>query len=286
MKDKLQLIIAMCIYGTIGVFVRYIPLPSSIIACCRAMIGTIFVGLVFIVGKRKPDFQVIRKKAFPLVLSGIFLGANWIFLFESYRYTTVAIGTLCNYMAPIFIVIASAILFKEKINLKKCICILTAMLGMVFVSGIMEGGIPEGNQLKGVLLGLISAVLYAIIVLINKKIKEIDGYDKTIIQLCVSAIAIIPYICLTENVKEIRLDSFGILMLVFVGIVHTGIAYVLYFGSIKNLSAQTIAILSYLDPVIAIILSVLILREPLGVYGLIGAILILGSTFISERNNK
>ncbi len=284
MKEKVQLILAMCIYGTIGVFVRYIPLPSSIIAFARAVIGSLFVVLVFLFSKRKPDFKIIKKNGLPLLVSGICLGANWILLFESYRYTTVAIGTLCNYMAPIFIVIASSVFLGEKLNLKKCICILAAMLGMVFVSGIIEGGVPKGNQLIGVLFGLASAVLYAIIVLLNKKFKDVDGFDRTIVQLGVSAIAILPYILMTENLGSIQMDSFAIFMILFVGVVHTGIAYVLYFGSIKNLPAQTIAILSYLDPVIAIILSMLILKEPLGVFGAIGAILILGSTFVSERN--
>ena len=113
---------------------------------------------------------------------------------------------------------------------------------------------------------------------------EVEAFDRTLFQLGISAIAVFPYILITEDIGAIHLETFGLIMLLFVGIVHTGVAYMLYFNSIKNLPAQTIAILSYLDPVIAIILSVVILRETLGIYGLIGAILILGSTFISEKS--
>ena len=202
--------------------------------------------------------------------------------YESYNYTTVAVSTLCYYMQPTFVIIASAFIFKERITLRKAICVILALVGMVFVSGIVESGIPTVSELKGVLFGLGAAVIYTSIILVNQKLGGIDAYTKTVIQLFSAAVTILPYILLTEDVSELTLDARGALLLGIVAVVHTGIAYFLYFGSMGNLKAQTIAIMSYIDPVTAIILSALFLREPITPAAIIGALLILGAAFVSE----
>ena len=218
-------------------------------------------------------------------MSGAFIGFNWILLFEAYEYTTVAIATLCYYMAPILVIIASFFIFKENITKKKAICIAFAIIGMILVSGVFDGN--QGNiQLKGIVLGLGAAVLYASVILINKTIKNINAYDKTIIQLFVAAIVLIPYILITEDVFSIQLDSISIVLLILVGIVHTGVAYTIYFGTMKDLEAQTIALYSYIDPCVAIFLSAFVLKEELSLLGIVGAIIVLGSTLISELEEE
>ena len=287
-KAKLELIASMFIFGTIGIFVRHIPLPSSMIALVRGFVGAFFVLLFVYLKKSKLDKAAIKKNFIMLALSGAFIGINWILLFESYNDTTVATATLCYYMQPIFVILASPFLLKEKLTVKKAVCVAVALLGMVFVSGVLESGIPALSEAKGILYGLGAACFYATVVLMNKKITDINAYDKTIMQLGMGAMVLSPYVMLTQNFGEAATSMTPSLwvLLLFVGLVHTGVAYALYFDAMKDLKAQTIAIFSYIDPIVAILLSALLLKENMGLYGVVGAILVLGSTFISELPEK
>ena len=279
---RLSIIIAMLIFGTIGIFVRHVPLPSSVIALVRGVVGTLFLLGFSRLRKTPLDGAAIRKDLGLLVLSGVFIGFNWILLFEAYRYTTVATATLCYYLAPVFVILVSPILFREKLTLWKGICVAVALTGMVFVSGVTQTGISGSGEIVGILFGLGAAVLYASVVLMNKKLTAVPGFERTIVQLGAAAISLLPYVLVTEWGNAMDLSGPVIPLLLVLGIVHTGIAYVLYFGGIKELPAQTSALLSYIDPVSAILLSAVFLREELTFSGLIGAVLVLGSTLLSE----
>ena len=283
---RAKVILSMFIYGTIGVFVRYIPLPSSLIAMVRGLLGAPFLLLVMLAQKKRLSGPAIRRNLPLLCVLGVLLGVNWILLFESYRFTTVATATLCYYTAPIFIVAASPFLLRERMTLRKLLCVFTALAGMVFVSGAAEKGIPSLSEIRGVLLALGAAVLYAAIVMLNKKLKDISAFDRTIMQLAISALVLLPYNLLSGSFQGISLSAFSALMLLVVGVVHTGFAYYLYFGSMEDLKSQTLAILSYIDPVVAVLLSALILGEKLGLFGLTGAVLILGAAIVSELPEK
>lgn len=282
MQAKLALVMSMVIFGTIGIFRKYIPLPSGVIAMARGVIGMIFLLLVVCLKGVRPSFQAIRANLCVLVLSGAALGFNWILLFEAYQYTTVATATLCYYMAPIFVILVSPFLFQEKLTGKKTACVAVALMGMVFISGVYRTGFHGIAELRGILLGLGAAVLYASVILLNKRIKDISAYDKTIMQLGIAAIVLLPYTILSESVYELRVTPLMAVMLLVVGIVHTGVAYTLYFGSMKHLKAQTVALYSYIDPIVAIALSALFLQEQMGVMEIIGACMVLGATMISE----
>ena len=284
-RSKIQLLSAMGIFGTIGIFVRYIPLSSATIALSRGVMGILFLSaILFITGKRL-DLAAIKKNLWILCVSGAAMGFNWIALFESYKHTTVATATVCYYLAPLFLLLASPLL-GEKLTQKKLICIGVALLGMVFVSGILDGPAPSFTEMKGVLLGITAAILYATVMFLNKKLSPIGAYDKTILQLAASAVVILPYLLLTQGFALPALSGIQWVLLAVVGIVHTGIAYALYFGSMKDLSAETVALFSYLDPVIAILLSALLLREPMTLTGILGTMLILGSALYSEFPTK
>jgi RarD protein len=234
--------------------------------------------------KKEPfSFKKLGKKAAVLFLSGAAMGLNWVLLFEAYNHTTVATATLCYYMAPVFVILASPFIFGEKLGAKKVLCVLFAVLGMFFVSGVFESGFGGAAELKGVLFGISAAVLYATVVILNKKTAEVPSFEKTLVQLGSAAITILPYILLTEDFSEIEAKPLSLALLLTAGIVHTGIAYALYFGSIGKLPAQTTAIFSYIDPVSALFISVLFLHEPMGAAGLVGAVLILGAAFAAER---
>ena len=276
----------MTIFGTIGIIVRYTPIPSSVIAMIRGFMGMLFLVAVMLIGRSGISFETVKKKALPLFISGGFIGINWILLFESYRYTTVATATLCYYMAPILVILVSPLLLKERLTAKKLICVVAALLGMVFVSGILQSEGFSLSEIKGVLLGLGAALFYASVVLINKKLTDVPTYEKTAIQLGSAAVVILPYTLITENFSEMTFTPLAIILICVLGILHTGIAYALYFDAISKLPAQTAAIFSYIDPIVAIALSALLLKEPLTMHSVIGAILILGATFISELPDR
>ncbi|MBE6893490.1 MAG: DMT family transporter [Ruminococcaceae bacterium] len=281
-----SLVSSMVIFGTIGILRRYIPLSSGIIAFSRGLIGFIFLsGLLFVL-KKPFSFKKVGKKAVLLFVSGALMGFNWILLFEAYNYTSVATATLCYYMAPVFVILASPFVFGEKIGTKKLLCVFGAVLGMVFVSGIFESGFGGIGELKGIVFGIFAAVLYASVVIMNKKVPEIKPFDKTLIQLGSSAAVLLPYVIVTEDFSGIEIEPIALILLLVAGIVHTGISYALYFGSVGELPAQTTAIFSYIDPVTAIFLSAVFLEEKLGFFGAAGAFLILGSAFLSETEIK
>ena len=282
----LRYFLAMFIFGTIGIFVRYIPFPSSVIALFRGGIGMLFLLLVVVCSKQKLSAADIKRNLLPLCLSGAFIGFNWILLFEAYRYTTVAIATLCYYLAPVFVILVAPIFLKDKLTAKKLICVTVALIGMVFVSGVLQTGMPASGELKGIFFGIAAALLYASVVICNKFIRDIAAYDMTIMQLGIAALVLFPYTLLTEDFSSLEISVPAIAMLLFVAIVHTGIAYALYFSAMQGLSSHTIAIFSYVDPIVAIILSALLLHEPMGIFGVIGAVLILGSTLISGLPDK
>lgn len=283
---KASLIFAMVIFGTIGIFRKYIPLSSGIVACARGILGVVFLIIFIKVKKLSMNKNAIKKHLKILLISGAFIGLNWVLLFESYRYTSVAVATLCYYMAPIFVMIVSPFLLKEKLTAKKAVCVMVALVGMVFVSGVLDGGISDISELKGILFGLGAAALYATVVMMNQKLGEVPTYDKTIMQLGAAAVVLIPYVLLVEDLSAAVLTPLIIMMLIIVGVVHTGIAYALYFGSMNGLKAQTVALFSYIDPIVAIVLSAMFLMEPMTIYSWIGAVLVLGATMISELPEK
>lgn len=285
MKAKIQNISAMAIFGTIGLFVQSISLPRAAIASVRGLVGAAILLVFCLLRKKAPDGSAIRKNLGLLLLSGALMGFNWVFLFEAYRHSTVAVGTLCYYLAPVFVTLVSPLVLKEKLTAKKALCVLVALLGMVPVSGILSAGF-EPSQLKGVAFGVGAAALYASVVLLNKKLSGISAMDRTVVQLAAGGIVPIPYLLLTTGLAGLTCPTKGLVMLAIVAVVHTGIAYVLYFGSLADLPAQSAAVLSYLDPVIAVVLSVLVLKEAVTPLTLLGAVMILGAAFLSEVDLK
>jgi len=276
---KIKMVAAMLIFGTIGIFVNYIVLPSAVLACSRAIIGSIFLALVILLTKVKLNRSVIWNNKYVLLFSGAALGFNWIFLFEAYKYTTVAVATLCYYMAPVFVVVLSPIILKEKLTGFKIICTIAAVCGAVLISGVSQG---MNSDIRGIAFGLLAAMLYCSVIILNKFIKGLTSMETTFSQLAISAVIMLVYICFTENLGAIVWSGQSIVLVLILGIVHTGISYLLFFSSVGELPAQTSAVFSYIDPITAIILSMLFLQQPMSIIQIIGAVLILGSTMLNE----
>lgn len=282
---RLRFSLAMLIFGTIGIFVRYIPLPSAAIALARGVIGTLFLAGAAFLSRRRFDWPALRRNLPLLAGCGAAIGLNWIFLFEAYRYTTVAVATLCYYMAPVFVLLLSPLVLGERLSVRKLVCIAAALAGMVLISGVGSGSGAGPGSAAGIGLGLAAAVLYAGVMLANKFVRGVSGYEATVLQLGFAAAVLAPYTLAVQRPSLAGLTLAGAALLAVVGIVHTGIAYWLYFGSLPQLSAQTAALYSYIDPAFAIVLSALLLREPLGAAGAAGAVLILGSTLAAGREH-
>ncbi|WP_141770512.1 DMT family transporter [Bacillus sp. MUM 116] len=284
MKGQIKNISAMLIWGSLGVFVKNIHLSSSEIALLRGIIGSVFLIFFFMIAKQRLSIQALKKNLVLLTLSGAAVGFNWILLFQSYRYTTVSNATLSYYFAPVFVMALSPLILKEKLTPAKVGCIIAAMIGLFLVVNIGgESGGGNYHHLTGILYGLSAAAFYASVVLINKFIKNLSGFETTLVQLLVASIILFPYVMMRENLNFSGLTSQSIIFILIIGIIHTGIAYFLYFTSIKELKGQRIAVLSYIDPISAVIFAAIFLGEGMGLMQIIGGVLILGSTFLSER---
>lgn len=284
-RSVIMFVASMLIFGTIGLFRRYIPCSSAFLAFSRGILGGLLM-LAFTRVKRKDAAEKLpRRTVLWLAISGAVIGVNWMLLFEAYNHTTVAVATLCYYMQPTIVMLVSPMLFREKLTKRKAICAAIAVIGMVLVSGVTEGRETGTGNLKGVLLGLGAAVCYASVIIMNKKITGVDAYRKTTIQMLCAGLAMIPYMLMTDGFGKTAFNTETIVLMVIVGIVHTGFAYVLYFGSMDGMKAQSIAMLSYIDPVTALLLSALVLREPLSAAGIVGAGMIIGSAIAAEMKN-
>jgi drug/metabolite transporter (DMT)-like permease len=274
----------MLIFGSIGVFVKKIELSSSEIAFLRGVIGSLFLLIASFLVKHKPSYQALKKNALLLLISGAAIGLNWIFLFESYRYTTISNATISYYFAPIFVMILAPWVLKEKLTSVKVICITGAMIGLFLIVNPGAGGtICSQNHTVGILYGLLAAALYASVILMNKFIKNLSGFEITLVQLMAGAFVLFPYVLWQGNLDLGGLDTNSIIFILILGIVHTGLAYFLYFTSLQELKGQTIAVLSYIDPISAVIIAAIFLSEGMTAIQMIGGVLVLGSTFLSEK---
>lgn len=285
-KDKASFVSAMLIFGTIGVLRRHIDIPSGALAMLRGFIGAAALIVLMVIKGARPDMATLRKNILKLIVSGAFIGFNWIMLFEAYSYTSVATATLCYYMAPVIVMLMAPVLLKERLTGRRMACIIAALIGMIPVSGILSESGFDVSELKGVLLGLGAAVLYACVILMNKRITEVRAMDRTVIQLAAAAVVVSPYAFAVEGFSPADMNLTSVLLVLVAGIVHTGAAYALYFGSIGALRAQTVALLSYIDPIFAVILSALVLGETMSIPGWIGTALVIGAMMISEMPDK
>lgn len=284
MNPRLMLIASMTIFGTLGIFVRNIPVSSGELALYRAVLAALLIAVFLLLTKQRIPFANIKKEVPLLLASGVAMGINWILLFEAYKYTTVSVATLSYYFAPVIVTVVCPVLFKEKLTGKQIICFIMSTLGLVLITGI--GDIGSGNDFVGILFGLGAAVFYATVILLNKFIKNVEGIHRTFLQFLSAIVILVPYVIMTSGVTLGNLNGIGWVNLLIVGLIHTGVTYCMYFSSLKELTGQKAAILSYIDPLVAVMISVTILGESMTLWQMIGGILILGFTLWNELPPK
>ena len=275
-SPSLMMIFSMVIFGTLGVFVRNIPVSSGELALYRAILAALLIAVYLGITKQKIPFVNIKKEVPLLLASGVAMGVNWIFLFQAYKYTTVSLATLSYYFAPVIVTVACPFLFKEKLTGKQIICFLMSTAGLVMITGI--GKIGSNTDFIGILWGLGAAFFYAVVILLNKFIKGVEGIHRTFLQFLSAIVILIPYVAVTGGVTLGQLHTVGWINLLIVGLLHTGITYCLYFSALKELPGQKAAILSYIDPLVAVVISVTVLGESMTVWQAVGGLLILGFT--------
>ena len=280
MKARFEIVFSMAAFGTIAVFVRNIGLPSGEVALYRAVIAALALFLWQLCTRQTVRWHDVKKELPLLFVSGAAMSVNWILLFEAYKYTTVAMATLSYYFAPVIVTVASTVLFREGLTAKQISCFVMSTLGLVMVIGVSGGG--GSHDLLGILLGLGAAVFYAAVVLINKGIRRVSGLHRTFMQFLAAILVMTPYISMTGGSHLAGLDMTGAVNLMVVGVFHTGICYCMYFSSLRYLKGLEASILCYIDPVVAVILSVAVLHEPVSPLQAAGGFMILGFTVLNE----
>ena len=284
MSPRMMLITSMVAFGTLAPFVRNIHVSSGELALYRAILAASLIAVFLLITKQRIPYEKIRKEIPLLLASGVAMGINWILLFEAYKYTTVSAATLSYYFAPVIVTVVCPILFKEKLTKKQILCFVMSTAGLVMITGIGDMGGSKG--MIGILFGLGAACFYATVILLNKFIKNVEGIHRTFLQFLAAILVLIPYVMLTSGVTLGNLDGFGWINLLIVGLIHTGVTYCLYFSSLKELPGQKAAILSYIDPLVAVLISVTILNESMTMAQVFGGVLILGFTLWNELSPK
>ena len=285
MKYKIRVVIAMLIFGSLGVFVTRLALPTAQIVFVRASVACVALFIVLALsGKTK---QKVPAGTFLLLLGlGALIGINWLLLFDAYNYTYVSTATLLYYTQPIFLIILSTIFMKEKLTRRKVIAVVLAIVGMVLINGFQIGG---ADPKRGMILSFSAAILYAIIMIVNKaskNIAKIDGLLLTDIQMLGAALIMAVYVFSNYHGEYRGLNKESIIILLILGIVHTALAYYLYFPSAKHIDGQSLAVLGYIDPVSSLIFSAIFLNERLSSLQWVGAALILGGALYSQIKEK
>ena len=279
-SPRVMLIVSMAIFGTLAPFVRSIPVSSGELALYRAVLAALMIGIFLVITKQPIPFRAIRKEVPLLLFSGAAMGFNWILLFEAYKYTTVSIATLSYYFAPVIVTLVCPLLFREKLAKKQVLCFVMSTFGIVLITGVGTSG--AGTDHIGILFGLGAAVLYASVVLINKFIRNVQGIHRTFLQFLAAITVLLPYVLSTGGITLGSMNAVGWVNLLIVGFVHTGITYCLYFTALRDLPGQKAAILSYMDPLVAVLISVTVLGEAMTIPQIIGGALILGFTLWNE----
>lgn len=277
---RLMLVASMTIFGTLGLFVRNISVSSGELALYRAVLAALLLTGFFVLSKQHIPLSKVKKEIPLLLASGVAMGINWILLFQAYKYTTVSAATLSYYFAPVIVTVVCPFLFREKLTVKQIICFIMSTVGLVLIIGI--GDVHGDSNIIGILFGLGAAVFYATVILLNKFIKKVEGIHRTFLQFIAAIITLTPYVLCTSGITLGSLNNIGWINLLIVGLVHTGITYCMYFSSLKELPGQKVAILSYIDPLIAVLISVTVLGETMTISQVIGGMLILGFTLWNE----
>ncbi|MEX1377812.1 MAG: DMT family transporter [Eubacteriales bacterium] len=277
--DKIKLTIVMLLWGSIGVFTKQINLSPIILSFLRAAIAlpVLYLFIKYKGKSLKYDFKTLR----PYIISGILLGLGWTTLFYGYKNTSISSAVIIYNMCPIYVMIAAPFILKEKITKLQIGIIAVSFMGLLMVIG---NSAQTGSNVLGMVLSGLSGMIYAAIVIINKKIKrKIDSNSATFVQVAASVIILMPFVLAEGQIGDIfNLDAKGLVLTIILGAVHTGVAYALYFSTYDKVASVDIVTFGYLEPIFGILIGMVVLGERLSTVQILGGMIILGSTYLGE----
>lgn len=277
-RSYFKYILALLLFGSNGIVASFISMNSYEIVLLRTLLGSLLLLVIFLLSKGKFTFYKSKKHFLYLAVSGVAMGTSWMLLYEAYTRIGVSISSLLYYCGPVIVMVLSPLLFKEKLNIFKVSGFISVLCGVFLVNGNTLSG--DGDTF-GILCGVLSAVMYAFMVIFNKKATSITGLENSMLQLIISFLTVAVFVGIKQGViMDIPTES--ILPLLILGFINTGIGCYFYFSSIGNLPVQSVAICGYLEPLSAVLFSVLILKEAMLPIQIIGAVLILGGAIFGE----
>ena len=281
-KAYFKYILALLLFGSNGIIASGIALSSVEIVLYRTLIGSLLLLFLFVVMRNRFTFYRHKKYFGFLTLSGVAMGLSWMFLYEAYRQIGVSVSSLLYYCGPVIVMVLAPVVFGEKLAGRTVAGFLAVLVGIVLVNGNLA---QEGGNFRGILCGVMSAVMYSFMVIFNKKATKISGLENSLLQLALSCVTVAAFtLCRGDFVFYIPEDS--ILPLLFLGMVNTGIGCYLYFSNLDRLPVQSVSILGYIEPLSAVFLSVIILRESMSLLQLVGAVLVIGGAIYAELAGK
>ena len=281
-KNLILFVASMVIFGTNGLIVANISLGSAEIVLMRTFLGSLFL-LAIVLVKRSFSFADLKADLIPATIGGAALGLNWVLLFSAYRSAGVGLSTLTYYCGPIIVLALSPVLFREKLTWNKLLAIAAVAVGMFCITGDIK---PGSDVQTGILFGGGAALLYASLIVANKRVKRLSGLNCAMYELIVAFFVVLIYL-LASNVKlPVIPAAEDIVWVLAIGLVNTGLAYYLYFSSLQKLPGQTVALVCYIDPLTALLVSGAFLGEKLLGVQIAGAVLILGGACLGELKFK
>lgn len=280
MKYYLMFVAAMLIFGSNGVFASMLDMSGAQLVLMRTLIGGAVLLIIILISRSRTPREVLLREKWRLLFAGVCLGANWALLFEAYNLMNVSLATLTYYTAPVLVLVLAPFVLKERQNSLAYVGMLVVVVGMLLVVGTDFG--EGGVTVTGLVVGLGSAVFYAMLMLVNKKISGVSGLNLTFIEIIIAAVILLPYVFATSGGVPLPTDARGIFALLFLCTVNTGFACWLYFSSMNRLPAKAVALMGYFDPVSALVFSAVFLDERLSTVQFIGAVLVLAGALVGQ----
>ncbi|MGP0012012.1 DMT family transporter [Pseudomonas sp.] len=248
-RGSLEMVAAMLISGTIGWFVLVSGQPVLDVVFWRCLFGALTLLVICaVMGFLRPG--ILTRTTFLLaVLSGVAIVGNWVLLFASYSRASIAIGTAVYNVQPFMLVGLAALFLGEKITAQKLFWLCVAFVGMLaIVSAHGQPGESGGEYLLGIGLALAAALLYAIAALIIKRLKGTPPHLIALVQVCTGVLLLAPWAHISAFPQQA--SAWGSLLTL--GVVHTGVMYVLLYGAIQKLPTAMTGALSFIYPIAAI----------------------------------
>lgn len=280
-SDLVKYLFALVLCGSNGIVAAYIDLPADQVPLLRALIGFVTLAVVLLVRNRGTQGLAARShpREVPFLLgSGAALGTGWILLFRSYQMIGVGVTTLIYYLGPVLVMALSPLLFGTRLNRHK-------VLGFAVVAGgavlIGSDSLSSSVSAPGLFLASLTTLCYALMVFCTKRVSHIHGLENATIQLG-GSLAAVAVLFVASGDRLVAVPASSVAPVLVIGLVNTAVELYTYYTAIDALPVQSVAVLGYLEPLSAVVLSTLVLGEPFGPSRVIGTACILGGAVWCE----